>query len=390
MRTSTTSPAAARLRRDDVLMRVQRRIGLASADGLGVVRRAIFWGLFGWLPVAVWAIAGGHARGLDEGSLLSHFGVTVRLLVAVPLLIVAEAAFAGALLRVAPQCAEAGLFHGDPVALGATAGGLIRLRDRTHPWVIAAGLAAGWAIARIETVGDAAALHDLAWAGADAASGFGARWYLWVARPMFVAFALAWLWRVVLLGVAIRRLAATGLNVVPTHPDRCGGLGFVDGLAGGFGLVAFALSAVIASGWAHEVAVHGGSVTALAVPMAAAVVWLVGIFVAPFLVLVPTMVRAKSAARLRYGALVARHGDALHRRWIGGEVVDDPLLDAPEVGAAADAAMLYESVVRMRLVPIGAPALGALAVPAALPMLAVAAMQVPVVELLKTLLRALV
>ena len=41
--------------RDDLLYRLQRRIGLIPTKGSGIARRAVFWSLFAWLPIAVWA-----------------------------------------------------------------------------------------------------------------------------------------------------------------------------------------------------------------------------------------------------------------------------------------------------------------------------------------------
>ena len=67
-----------------------------------------------------------------------------------------------------------------------------------------------------------------------------------------------------------------------------------------------------------------------------------------------------------------------------------PAADAPEIGSAADAATLYEAVGRMRLVPLGLPALLSVLVPAALPMLAVMAIEVPIGQMLRTLAKALV
>ena len=40
--------------RNDLIFRAQRRVGLIPANGLGVVRRAIFWSLFAWLLIAAW------------------------------------------------------------------------------------------------------------------------------------------------------------------------------------------------------------------------------------------------------------------------------------------------------------------------------------------------
>jgi hypothetical protein len=124
--------------------------------------------------------------------------------------------------------------------------------------------------------------------------------------------------------------------------------------------------------------------------MVAAAGLLTAVFVAPLAVLLGPMSRAKKRARLDYGALVARHGDAVHRRWIEGVAVDDPLLDAPEIGSAADAATLYEAVRRMKLVPLGLPALLGVLVPAVLPMLAVLAIEVPIGQLLLKLAKALI
>ncbi|MDR5740014.1 hypothetical protein [Caballeronia sp. LZ016] len=77
--------------RDDAAFRLQRRIGLIPYEGLGVARRALFLAAICWLPTAVWAVATGRASLTHgEGSLASHFGIHVRCLVAIPLLVVAE------------------------------------------------------------------------------------------------------------------------------------------------------------------------------------------------------------------------------------------------------------------------------------------------------------
>jgi hypothetical protein len=380
---------ARRLQRDDVLMRMQRRVGLAPAHGLGTLRRAVFWALVGWGPIAAWAALTGRADASGGESLIAHFGVTVRLLVAVPLMVIAEAVMARSVVDLARHCAASGLFHVDSARLREVADGLCRLRDRAHPWAVAAGLAVGALLAWQDTAA-AVASHALAWAGDDGRAGFGVRWYLWVARPVFLAFVAAWVWRAVLLGIALHRVAHSGMRLVPTHPDRAGGLGFGAPLTVGFGLVAFALSSVVAAGWAHEVAWHDLHVASLRVQMITAVVVLAAIFIAPLAVLIGPMSRVKKRARLQYGALVARHGDALHQRWIEGLQVDEPLLAAPEIGAAADAAVLYEAVCKMRPVPLGPQAVLAVLVPAALPMLAVLAIEVPIGRLLQGLLKALV
>jgi hypothetical protein len=376
--------------RDDLLIRLQRRVGLAPADGLGVVRRAVVWGLVGWLPIAVWAMATGHAFAPGGESLLQHYGVTVRSLIAVPLMVIAEAVLAGTVRETAPWLIRSHLIDPDHPRLGEALHRSARLRDRAHPWAMLAGAVLGLFAGALHGLpGYGAGPHAIAWAGEAGPGSFGALWFVWVARPMYIACAVSWLWRVVVMIVAIRSLRSVGLRLLPAHPDRMGGLGVLQGLPLAFGVVAFALSSVVAAGWAHDVLWHGVDARTLAAPMGAALVVLVAVFLGPLLVLGGAMRRARLRARFQYAALLGRHADALHRKWIDGEPVRDDVLEAPEIGAAADAATLYEAVSRMRTVPVSLAMLAMVAVPAALPMLVVLALQVPLAPLLLAVLKAL-
>ena len=58
--------------------------------------------------------------------------------------------------------------------------------------------------------------------------------------------------------------------------------------------------------------------------------------------------------------------------------------------SVADAAVMYDAVKRMRVVPIGKGALVKILVPIVLPMIVVAALQIPLKQLLLTVVKALV
>ena len=74
--------------RNDLIFRVQRRVGLIPPHGLGTVRRAIFWSLFAWLPIAAWTWYQGRiSPPTADESPLAHFALHARLLVALPLFI---------------------------------------------------------------------------------------------------------------------------------------------------------------------------------------------------------------------------------------------------------------------------------------------------------------
>ncbi len=378
--------------RGDLPFRLQRRLGLIPADGLGLVRRAVFWSMLGWLPIVLWAIYVNRALpGIAAEPLLAHFGIHSRLLFAVPLLIVAEGPANALTARLLPQLVQSGIVSPEALApFRSTLAATARLRDATLPWLVILGVVVAFATTS-EAIHHA---HEIDWAregAAEAAPGFGGLWYLYVGRSIFLALVLGWLWRVVLLVVLFRRIARLPLSIVPTHPDRTGGIGFLEWMPAGFALVVLAIGIVVASRWAHDAVYHGLALPSLHIQMIAFVVASMVLFLLPLAAFSGPLKRAKRRAILDYGALVGRHGRLVHERWIlGRPVADDAVLNAPELGPVADTAAVFDAVKAMRTVPIGKAAVLPIAAAAILPMLAVLAIQVPVKELLLKLLTALI
>src|SRR5215510_6732601 len=85
---------------DEPPLRWQRAVHLAPDRGLGIVRRAVFFALFTWLPIAIWALVRGRFFDATAGEpLLQHYGVHVRCLVTIPMFILGEATLQTAALR---------------------------------------------------------------------------------------------------------------------------------------------------------------------------------------------------------------------------------------------------------------------------------------------------
>jgi hypothetical protein len=256
--------------RGDLLFRLQRAIGLIPSQGLGVVRRAIVFALLTWLPITAWAVLYGRLfPGVASEPLLQHFGVHVRCLVAIPLLILGEAVAQGTVQRRVPQFVRSGLIsQGNRGEFMDIVLHTARLRDASLPWVIGAGVVLAWAVVSPSSWN----AHEILWADEPDATtphlGFGSWWFLYVARPLFTALLFAWVWRLVLVTSLLWRIARLDLALVPTHPDRAGGLGFLEGLPLAFGPFVLALSSVLASRWAHDLLYHQVAVDSLKLPLA--------------------------------------------------------------------------------------------------------------------------
>jgi len=396
MMTSSTAASDAGLDfslvRGDAPFRWQRRLGLIPPDGLGLVRRAVFWSMLGWLPIVLWAIYVNRALpGVVPEPLLAHFGIHSRLLFAVPLLILAEGPANALTARLLPQLVHAGVVP--PEALSSFRGALAataRLRDATLPWVVILGVVVTFATTS-EIIHHA---HEIDWASeavAEAGPGFGGLWYLYVGRSIYLTLVLAWLWRIVLLTVMFWRIARLQLSLVPTHPDRTGGISFLEWLPAAFAPVVLAIGIVVASRWAHDAVYHDLALQSLRIQMIAFVLACVVLFLLPLLAFAGPLKRAKRRALLEYGALVGRHGRLVRERWIEGrQLDDDALLNAPELGPVADTAALFDAVKSMRTLPVGKVAVLPIAAAAVAPMVAVMAIQMPVKDLALTLLKALI
>lgn len=375
--------------RDDLLFRLQRRLGLIPSNGLGIARRAVFYSMLCWLPLMIWAWSTGRMlHGGPEEPLLGHYGVHVRCLVAIPLLVIGEALAQLTVPLCFAQFIRTGIVDEALVPrLREVIQAGTRLRDRAYPWVVIGGLVAVWTATVLVSPNP----DEIAWTGDRVARTFGSWWLLLVVRPLFSVLLLAWIWRLVLAAVVLARIARLPLRLVPTHPDRVGGLGFLARMPMVFAPFTLAVSSVVAASWAHLVAYHDTPVPSLYIQMALLALVLIVLVATPLLCFTPLLLRTKKVAMLDYGALLAEHGRKVQRRWLADEpgLDDDAMLNAPELGATADTQTLYESVTKIRPVIVNKSALLAIAIPAALPMLLLVAAQYPVKATLLKLLTVL-
>ena len=169
-----------------------------------------------------------------------------------------------------------------------------------------------------------------------------------------------------------------------------GGIAFVGKLPAAFALVTLALAAVLASRWAHDVVHHGATLASFRMPaLGFAALWTL-LLLSPLLAMAPALRAAKRAALPAYAALVGEQGRLVHQRWIERKPVDDDRSSRPGIGPVADAASLFGAVAKMRSAPLDKSALAGILVPMAIPFVLLAAVQLPVKDLLIKLAKVLV
>ena len=373
----------------DPWLRLQRLLRLAPRQGLGARRRAVFFALLGWLPLVIWAAATGRLQHEgDPESLLRHLGIHIRCLLAIPLFVLSEPWADRVFGLIVGNFGSSGLVRPEERArLAEALRSVARWRDALWIWLV---LVACVALATAVTLRQVEFGDAVEWARTSGGVGFGGSWFLFVTRPLFMFMVILWFWRLLLTGLLCRRLASLDLHLVPSHPDRTGGLAFVEQLPFAFSLVILALSSVVAAFVAHQILAHGAHVMQFKGLAIGWVVLLTVLFVAPLTTFSKPLRRIRLRARFEYSTLAGRQLRLIHDRWVLGQrVEDDAILAAPEIGPAADMATLYALGTGMRSMPIGKSTLVALLGPAVLPLLLAASIEVPIKEVLLKILGAL-
>ncbi len=86
------------------------------------------------------------------------------------------------------------------------------------------------------------------------------------------------------LWVLVWKISKLDLRLVASHPDRVGGLGFLEGATVACAPVVLAISVVLAGRWAHEVLYHGVHVDSIKPLAIAFVITMLIAFNGPLLV----------------------------------------------------------------------------------------------------------
>lgn len=371
-----------------------QRIGLIQGAGPSLGRRVVGFLLITWVPLLVFSLIEGRALGPTPWeSFLLDFATYARFFLAVPLLFVAE-------VVTGPRLRSAGLHfvQGNfvrPEDIPAVEAAIVRAarrREALLPELVMLGIALFGAWYFTETF--SAGTTTPAWNSATAAGGTGLSlaglWYRCVAVPILQFFMYRWLWRLLIWTCFLRELSRLDLNLVATHPDRAGGLGFLGGAHVTLAIFAFAFSWVLSGHVAFQVYFEAVPIDTFRSLFVIYLVLMELICLGPLLIFVPLLARTRRAGLRDYSILADTYNRAFHRKWVAGETPsDEPLLGSGDIQSLADLGNSFGVIREMRIFPFSQQQILQIAVIASLPGLPLIFLVMPVGELLKLLAGAL-
>jgi hypothetical protein len=177
------------------------------------------------------------------------------------------------------------------------------------------------------------------------------------------------------------------LSLVPTHPDRLGGLGFLATTVYAFAPLAAAHGAMLAGPFANRIFYMGAKVSEFRIEAIALVVLVLCMVFGPLLVFVPALAEARRRGLLEYGTFAEEYTRAFAEKWLrGGAPLDEALLGSGDIQSLADLGNSFDVIRTMRVVPITKEALLQLGLVTFAPLLPLLLTAMPLEDLLKRLL----
>jgi hypothetical protein len=346
-----------------------------------------------WVPLLALSAAEGVAAGNRVRlPFLYDFAAYARFLVAIPLLILAEGLIERRVMEAVKHFIQARLIpEVEFPRFEAALEGSKALRDSIVAEAVLLALTAASILVSSREfpfefstwrsfVSDSAHLRTL--------TGW---WYLVVGVGLFQFLVWRWLWRLLIWYWFLWKVSRLDLRLIPTHPDRSAGLGFVGDTQRVFWTIAFACSTTFAGILANEIVYGGIALKSYQFPIAGYAMAVLLLFLAPLLMFTPRLIEAKEKSLREYGALAIAHHQMFDRKWVQGENPGgDAVLGTPEISSLADLGSAYEILARMKSAPFDPADAIVLLLATLIPMTPLVLTIMPIDDLLELLSKILV
>lgn len=375
------------------LYRLYLRTGLTRPPLELLRRRLLLISSIAWLPLFVLSTLEGRAGpGTATVPFAEDLEAQAHLLLALPLLIAAEPFVGRRLGPVVGHFVSSGIISPatrprldaavasatrlcNSVALEAvllllvyTVGHDLWMRQVTHrtdTW---------WA------TGGPAGLQ-LSWAG---------WWYVYVSIPVFQFILFRWYFRLFVWSRFLWQVSRLPLRLVPTHPDRAGGLGFLGESVRGFAPVLLAQGVLVAGQIANRILHDGAPLLTFKREIAAVAVLQPLLILGPLAFFGRHLTSARRTGLAAYGIFASEYVREFEAKWIRKEVPEGTSpLGSGDIQSLADLINSFEAIRNTWPVPFGVRTVVLLVTVTVLPVAPLVLTVIPLDELVAKLLAVL-
>jgi len=375
--------------------RLMQRLGLIRPGSPSLLRRFVAFLLLTWVPLLLLALFEGKALGSTPmDSLLLDFATYARFFLGIPLLFLSEVTVGPRLQTAGRHFLEGDFIRGEDLpAFAAAVARIRRLREALLPEVMMVMLALlnAWFLT-IETW--SAAGPAISWQSGGPQSFLGLSlagfWYYFVAVPLLQFFMFRWLWRLIIWTLFLFELSRLDLRLIPTHPDRAAGLGFLGNAHLSLAIFPFAFSCVLSANLAFQIYFGGAPIESFKLLGVVYLAVMLLLILGPLLIFTPKLARCRRQGLREYSILANDYNRAFHQKWVVGPSPDgEPLLGSSDIQSLADLGNSFGFIRDMKVFAFSQQQILQIAIITALPGLPLIFLVMPVAELLRLLAGAL-
>jgi hypothetical protein len=342
-----------------------------------------------WIPMAAFALIAGlpYIR-----AFLFDFAAQSRILLAIPLLIVAEPPIVRQRFNIAKTFLSNNLVRPEQVSrfkdLFAT---FERRRKQRLAHLLLVVIVYGSVALFMPDLNHASIPSwcsgtefpfGLSWAGA---------YYLFLFLPLLLYLVLRWMWDIVLWTAFLRSVSLMDLRLVPSHPDLMAGLSFLETILRFYLPFAYSIGIIVAGGVANQVLRFHKSINSFKSIELAAVSFVVIMCAGPLGTFYYAMLAAHRRGTFEYGRFATKLGHEFEAKWIDAPSGPDlSTLEVPDFSATTDLYSIAANTRQLKMIPCGVKSVMRLVVATLLPGVPVAISVIPFAVVIDKLVKLLI
>jgi hypothetical protein len=367
-----------------------RKIHLTNDTLNLLIKRLIILTALAWLPLLILSILQGVAwGGKADLVFIEDIEVHVRYLVALPMLVGAEMLVHERIMVIVRQFQERKLIPQEFI-------------QRYHAIIDAAFRLRNSYLAEIAIVviiyfigyrvvwSQAAAVETTAWHNEPAVGtgnlSLAGIWFRYISLPFFQFLLLRWYYRIFIWVRFLFQVSRLPLQLIPSHPDGVGGLGFLSTNVIAFTPLAIAHGSIMAGTIANHIFHADAALPDYYVHLGVLVVWILIIVLLPLLPFSVNLMELKRKSMLTFGRMAADYSRAFENRWLILQKSDNErLASSGDIQGLSNLIHVYKGLESMRSVPITRSDIISLVIMTLLPVLPLVLTMMPLEEIIKML-----
>lgn len=342
-----------------------------------------------WIPLLVLCAFRGHTIFL---SFLKDYASQSRLLLALPVLMLAERPLHSRLSRVAHHFETFVVPDEQRCQMQSAWASHERLRDSAVVRIVGVLLTYATAAWLSQYLSPGGSEFVSWWTGG---GGFrwltpAGTWAFFVSYPILAYYTYLWLWRQFLWARFLRSTSLLNLRLIAAHPDHLGGLGFLEASILGQLPFSFCVGLGLAGAVANRVLNEGYKLLAFRYLAPALIAAVLFVCIAPYFFFIRTLMLMRRRGMESYGAFAHAVGEQFEKKWLPQtNSLNEEVLSVPDFTATGNLFAVVHNIDEIRVIPVGAVDVYAIVVAALIPAIPVVIGAIPINTLIKAAMKLL-